>query len=224
MHKRQELDISSGTLYKNLCRTVANLDVLNQFNMLKNRVYQKDPEICTSLRDHGFRTARGKGWATALIDYLTTSLSISKTAFTNLNNEAAALHCLVTQFGAGVLMLLPKGDSLRLVSPFCPFHDLSLLTPPFRFSHNGIQKLREVCPYLAELVPEFRRVCELLRRHVYAPIMAGHDLAITRIKVSGKDGSLVSRLHDALNAGRGEAAFEGRVLETSEDQEMSVGE
>ena len=50
--------------------------------------------------------------------------------------------------------------------------------------------------------------------------MADYNLTIIQIKISRKDNSLMSRLHNAFNADCSKAVFKKRVLKTSENQKM----
>lgn len=81
--------------------------------------------------------------------------------------------------------------------------------------------MRQVYPILFELVPEFEAVCEVLRVNLLNPILEGGAPRIEDVKLSGKGGSVLSRLDDAVEKARANPASGGTITELNEDESMA---
>jgi hypothetical protein len=110
---QQALAQSNSTLFKMLQQNVVNLQVLSLLNDLKERVNQKDSELCNYLRRMKEKPGQGKEWTSCLINHLTSTLSILNNAFSSLTVVAQGAQCLVSELCKGVLCLLLKGGAAK---------------------------------------------------------------------------------------------------------------
>jgi hypothetical protein len=67
-----------------------------------------------------------------------------------------------------------------------------------------------VYPELKRLVPELVDICDLLRKHLYDPIMAGEEIKMAAVNLSVKDTSLLSRIREAVEQGGDDATSRQR--------------
>lgn len=111
--QQQALSHSNSTLFKMLRQNILNVDVLNHLNTMRDLAQKRDPELCEYLDQVDEKPDIGKGYASCLINHLSHSLGLTKNAFDALTQTAQAPHALVTEFGPGVLCLLPKGAATK---------------------------------------------------------------------------------------------------------------
>lgn len=55
----------------------------------------------------GFTTARGRGWSSVVHSYISTTLGLTTIKLRNMLQEYQCIHLMVSQFGVGILVLLP---------------------------------------------------------------------------------------------------------------------
>jgi hypothetical protein len=107
--KAQQSRNSTSTHFAQMQQTNFALDLLHQFNTLRQMAHDRDSGLLKFLQRHGFITKRGVTWPSCIINYLATSLDISAVILQNTSQAAQGVAGLVEQFGPGIVTILPPG-------------------------------------------------------------------------------------------------------------------
>ena len=90
-----------------------HVELLSQFNQLKTLAAAKDTALLSFLRDSGYKTSRGLGWQSCVINFLANSINISPTILQNTCQMAQGVMALIEIFGPGIIPVLPPNVMTR---------------------------------------------------------------------------------------------------------------
>jgi hypothetical protein len=96
---------------------ILHVELLSQFNQLKTLAAAKDTALLSFLRDSGYKTSRGLGWQSCVINFLANSIHISPCVLQNTCQMAQGVMALIEIFGPGIIPVLPAGVMTRQAYP-----------------------------------------------------------------------------------------------------------
>ena len=106
--KAQHARSGKANIFAAVRQTILNVDLLEEFNSLKELAQQRDPGLIQHLEVQGFQTSKGVGYQSLVNNYLAERLQITNIALQNACQTALGVHGLVQEFGRGIIVILPS--------------------------------------------------------------------------------------------------------------------
>ena len=168
-------EVEHSNVYSMILQTIRSYDLYNSFaHLLATAAGSAGGELRDFLASEGYRQSPGVDIRTCILQYLCRELDMAPKRLSNTLQAQRGIHCMVLQFGRGILILLPKGASYR----YSPFHLLLPCTNPCLLTRGsnritlwGIQKFRKILPLLHKKLPETTQLCEAAERSILQPLI-----------------------------------------------------